>query len=175
MSSMFKKMILVWLLGLMQIAVASEPDVILDTGRTIPVPSHMMPLDAEAVMREVQSQRQRDKKIRFDYAYLFPLSPTSMTLGVVQTERREMPQVLNPLFIVGCDQTSFNWLRDRKLQLLKAKAEGFVIECQSMPMFRHLVALFPELTLTPTPEEQLAKAFGLIHYPVVITSQGIAQ
>lgn len=167
---------ILWLLMSLSIhAWATEMTLILDTGKTVPVPGKMMPVNLARFQARSQQQPVVDPPVRADYAGLFPLHTPQLVLGAVVPRAQDLPSVLKPLYIVGCDKTSLQGLKSREQYLLGAQAVGFVIECRSLNLFRRMRALFPRLVLTPVHGQQMVNVYGLSHYPVVITPQGITQ
>ncbi len=169
-----QSVLLVMIISISQVSVA-DLTVMIDTGKTLPVPSNMMPVNPDAFIEQFKQQQTRDKAIVADYSALFPVATPELTLGAVASRRAELPQVTVPLFLIGCDRTSVGWLKSREEFLVRFNSTGFVIECESLGLFRQLSALFPDLTLVPVHGQQLAEAFQLSNYPVVVTNQGVTQ
>ena len=149
--------------------------VVMDTGRTLPVPAHLMPVNPEAFQAAYARAKRKDHASIEHYAGRFPLTTESMVLGRQAAQRRDFPGMLRPMFLLGCDQTSVSWLRSREAALVERNSVGFVIQCRSLRLYRHLQFLFPALELTPVVGDQMAEAFQLTHYPVIVTREGITQ
>ena len=82
---------------------------------------------------------------------------------------------LPPLFLVGDDERSRAWLRQRSPRLHELDAVGLVVNITSVESLAALRALVPGLSLSPVAGDDLAERLGLHHYPVLITATGIEQ
>ena len=100
----------------------------------------------------------------------------SMRLSPGDVERRviEAPG-LPPFFLIGDDDRSRTWLRQRSLRLHELHAVGLVVNVTSAKALAALRALAPGLSLSPVAGDDLAERLALHHYPVLITATGIEQ
>lgn len=117
-----------------------------------PAPRIGGPADAEAVMLPVRSMR---------------LSPGEEPRRVIRAPG------LTPLFLVGDDDRSRAWLKQRRATLQQLHAVGLVVNVASPEALAALRHLAPGLMLSPASGDDLAQRLGLRHYPVLITSTGI--
>ena len=97
------------------------------------------------------------------------LSPGEVTHRVIQAPG------LIPIFLVGDDDRSRAWLRQRASALRDLGAVGLVVQVESPQALASLRALAPGLTLAPVSGDELAQRLGLRHYPVLVTATGIEQ
>lgn len=106
----------------------------------------------------------------------FPLR-SSMRAGVLATPKRFENKLLNrnPFFVVGNDEQSRDWIDANKSYLTKINAKGFVTNIASESEYRSLEAFAKPLTLSAIPLDELVQSLGLRVYPVLITSEEIAQ
>lgn len=118
-----------------------------------PIPPVRFPLDAEAAMLPVHSTL---------------LSPGD------EPPRAIRAPGLTPLFLVGDDARSRDWLVRRYAELREARAVGLVVEVSSPSALAALRRLAPELPLVPASGDDLARRLGIRHYPLRITATGIA-
>ncbi len=110
----------------------------------------------------------------FSEADMLPVRSTRLSPGEVPRRTIEAPG-LPPFFIVGDDARSHDWLRQRAAHLRELGAMGLVVNVNSTSGLAALRALAPDLTLAPTPGDDLAARLGLHHYPALITATGIEQ
>ena len=111
---------------------------------------------------------------RHGEADMLPVRSTLLTPGTV--ERRVIEaQGLRPLFLVGDDERSRAWLRQRVEVLHELGAVGLVVNVESQVALDALRRLTPELILSPISADDLARRLGIRHYPVLITATGIEQ
>lgn len=80
---------------------------------------------------------------------------------------------LTPLFLVGDDDRSRAWLRQRRSALQELQAVGLVVNVASPEALAALRRLAPGLTLAPVSADDLAQRLGIHHYPVLVTATGI--
>ncbi|MCC4113905.1 integrating conjugative element protein [Aromatoleum toluclasticum] len=120
----------------------------------VPTPAPRMDsaADAEAAMLPVRSAR---------------LSPGNEPRRVIRAPG------LTPLFLVGDDDRSRAWLRQRSAALQVLKAVGLVVNVASPEALAALRRLAPGLTLAPVSADDLALRLGIHHYPVLVTATGI--
>ncbi|WP_372157865.1 integrating conjugative element protein [Xanthomonas campestris pv. fici] len=107
-------------------------------------------------------------------AAMLPVRSTQLSPGEVQRRVIRAPG-LTALFLVGDDERSRAWLRQRQAALRELGAVGLVVNVESMAALTALRRLAPGLTLSPASGDDLAQRLGLRHYPVLITSTGVEQ
>jgi integrating conjugative element protein (TIGR03765 family) len=117
-----------------------------------PIPRIGNPADAEAAMLPVRSAR---------------LSPGDEPRRVIHAPG------LIPLFLVGDDDHSRAWLRQRGAALRELRAVGLVVNVATPEALVTLRRLAPGLMLSPISGDDLAQRLGIRHYPVLITATGI--
>ncbi|MER2554894.1 MAG: integrating conjugative element protein [Thauera sp.] len=110
----------------------------------------------------------------FDEAAMLPVHSASLSPGDVARRVIQAPG-LTPLFLVGDDDRSRTWLRQRAQALRDLGAVGLVVQVESPQALAALRALAPGLTLAPVSGDELAQRLGLRHYPVLVTATGIEQ
>ena len=97
-----------------------------------------------------------------------------MTPGQIQPVRMNLPGML-PIFLIGTDNLSKNWLHANYNYLKKIGAMGLVVSVKTTNELSELRQLAPDLTLMPTPGDDLASRLNLAHYPALLTSEGLSQ
>ena len=80
---------------------------------------------------------------------------------------------LTPLFLVGDDDRSRAWLKQRRAELQALRAVGLVVNVATPEALVALRRLAPGLMLSPASGDDLAHRLGIKHYPVLITATGI--
>lgn len=111
---------------------------------------------------------------RFSEADMLPIHSKRLSPGI-ELPRTIAAPGLTPLFLIGDDDRSRTWLRQRLADLLKIKALGLVINVENKEALTALRAAAPGLTLVPTSGDDLAQRLHLRHYPVLITATAIEQ
>ncbi|MBN6058663.1 integrating conjugative element protein [Aggregatibacter actinomycetemcomitans] len=92
------------------------------------------------------------------------ITPVSMNLTGIQ-----------PIFLIGADNTSAQWLQHNYQRLVTMHATGLVVNVKTVDELTILRRLAPELTILPTPGDDLAERLKLQHYPVLLTESGLSQ
>ena len=118
----------------------------------VPVPRIGSRADGEATMLPVRSVR---------------LSPGDEPRRVIRAPG------LTPLFLIGDDDRSRAWLKQRRATLEELRAVGLVVNVATPEALGALRRLVPNLMLSPASGDDLAQRLGLRHYPVLITATGI--
>jgi integrating conjugative element protein (TIGR03765 family) len=80
-----------------------------------------------------------------------------------------------PVFLIGTDPLSLDWLEAHRETLIERGAVGMLIEADSVEAVRQVAERAEGLQVLPASGSELARALGLRHYPVLISAQGIEQ
>lgn len=104
----------------------------------------------------------------------FPLK-SSLTPGRVIGRQIDTTGLIKPICILGDDPMSRNWLKRVSSVLIKNDAVCLITNVDSLAAYNEIKALSPQLSMQPAKGESLLKAFGLEHYPVVISNGYIEQ
>lgn len=110
----------------------------------------------------------------YSEADMLPVRSVKLSPGVVVRRAIEAPR-LTPFFLIGDDDVSRTWLREREATLRKLNAVGLVVNVTSIEALAALRQVVPGLSLAPVSGDDLAERLALRHYPVLITSTGIEQ
>jgi len=105
---------------------------------------------------------------------MLPVKSTRLTPGPV-IARALSAQGLQPVFLIGDDRRSHEWLVQRGDVLRELHAVGLVVNVDSVDALQDLRQLAKDLTLAPVSGDQLAEMIGLQHYPVLITATAMEQ
>ncbi len=105
---------------------------------------------------------------------IYPVRSKKLTPGIVA--RKQITQrIVQPLFLIGDDDQSKQWLQQHAKQLQQLHAKGVVVSVDNAEAMQSLRQLVPELSLYPLSGDALANVLQLQHYPVLITNQFIEQ
>ena len=121
-------------------------------GPSVPKPIPRDPSAIEAAMLPVRSSR---------------LSPGD------EPPRAIRAPGLTPIFLVGDDDRSRAWLRQRYPALREMNAAGLAVSVASPGALDGLRRLAPGLSLSPASGDDLARRLGIRRYPALITAAGI--
>ncbi|WP_456448012.1 PFL_4695 family integrating conjugative element protein [Thiolapillus sp.] len=80
-----------------------------------------------------------------------------------------------PLFLVGADEVSLNWLREHRERLMHIGAVGLIVQADGEADIGKVRAVAGELQLATGSGAMLAEHFGITHYPVLIGPEWIEQ
>ncbi|MCB1753533.1 MAG: integrating conjugative element protein [Gammaproteobacteria bacterium] len=109
-----------------------------------------------------------------DPASLLPIRSPDLTPGLVQPKIHDRP-FARPLFLIGSDGLSRQWLLEHRGRLKEIGAVGMLVQADTLDDLQAIAELAAGLSVMPASASDIAKALGLSHYPVLITPHGIEQ
>lgn len=110
----------------------------------------------------------------YSEADMLPVRSERLSPGDVPRRVIQAPG-LTPIFLIGDDDLSRAWLRERGDALRDRNAIGLVVNVETAQALTSLRQAAGGLTLAPVSGDDLAARLGLNHYPVLITATGIEQ
>ncbi|MAM55827.1 MAG: integrating conjugative element protein [Salinicola sp.] len=111
----------------------------------------------------------------FSEADMLPVASERLTPGTVTPRELQLPGGFTPIFLIGDDALSRDWLAQRGDILRDMNAVGLVVQVQDEPSLQALRAEAEGLELRPVSGDGLAGRLGLQHYPVLISARGLEQ
>jgi len=154
------------LIGLLfSTTVYSAPVIIYDSGNTLPLPSPHQPLRIT-----LPSAAMQPKTID-----TFPVRTPEMTPGIVQMRKINRPALTQPVFIVGADPMSLNWLQKHGHQLKKLNATGIAVNVENKHQLEQLKKAAGGLDISPVSGTAVARQLALSHYPALVSRIRIEQ
>jgi len=109
-----------------------------------------------------------------DLETLLPIASPGLTPGKVDPRSVKHP-FARPFFLIGADPLSRRWLETLRAELLRIGAVGMLVQADTADDLRAVAELAGGLPILPAPATDIAKALGLSHYPVLVSSEGITQ
>jgi integrating conjugative element protein (TIGR03765 family) len=106
---------------------------------------------------------------------IFPVHSHLMSPGKMTAKAVTLPQLSQPIFIIGSDDLSKAWLKEHKESLQRLKAIGFLVEVQDQSTFEIMSNMVQGLVMVPLSGDQMAAQWHIEHYPVLISQQAIEQ
>jgi len=105
----------------------------------------------------------------------FPVITASMRPGRLESSvrLRTAGWLAAPMFIVGDDTISKQWLVTNRASLLRSGAAGLVVNAATFDGFRALRALAPDVPMAPGAIEDFASQAGLSVYPLFVSIDGL--
>lgn len=161
-------------------ALSAEHELIVvdDLGGVTAVPYYralnLQPRNTPQSLVDPAPVRTPSESTRYSEAGMLPVRSARLTPGPVEHRAINVPG-LTPLFLIGDDDRSRAWLRERSPELRVLRAVGFVVNVSSANALASLRELAPGLTLAPASGDDLGARLGLRHYPVLITATRIEQ
>jgi len=98
-----------------------------------------------------------------------------MTLGKVTVTPKALRYLQRPLFLVGSDTVSKEWLAEKREQLIQVGAVGLLIEAKDRSEVEGILVLAEGLRIIPASAEGFAAKLGLTHYPILLSKEGWEQ
>ena len=106
---------------------------------------------------------------------LLPIHTDTMSPGNVAPEKRVIKNLMSPIFIIGSDKKSLEWLEENAETLKKHRAVGLLVEVQTLKQLKMIGKIGKGLSISPIAGNDMSQLFGLRHYPVLISRYGIEQ
>jgi len=147
---------------------AREPlAVIYDSGDTLPLESYLPKRATQEKITAQDANRQLPFKL--------PITTPSMQPGKVIVTPKALRYLQRPLFLVGSDQVSRNWLVEKREQLIRIGAVGLLVEAKDRQEIEAVLAIAEGLRLVPASAEGFAIKLGLSRYPILLSQEGWEQ
>lgn len=105
---------------------------------------------------------------------MLPVSTPEMSPGPVSPQALELGG-MPPVFVVGDDNLSKQWLSQHAARLGQMNATGMVVSVKDSAALTALRALSPSTEMVPVSGGDLARRLHIAHYPVLITDNGLSQ
>ncbi|MNO91149.1 hypothetical protein D3C76_826890 [compost metagenome] len=106
--------------------------------------------------------------------WVLPVHSAHLTPGVVPRRALSLPGI-TPLFLVGQDPSSLEWLSQHAQALQDLSASGLAVEVVDAEALHRIQAAAPGLNIWPVSGDDIAERLELEHYPVLITPTGLEQ
>ncbi|WP_426935538.1 integrating conjugative element protein [Pseudomonas fulva] len=106
--------------------------------------------------------------------WALPVHSTRLSPGAVSPRTLKLPG-FTPLFLVGQDAVSLEWLAQHAQTLQDLGASGLAVEVADAQDLRRIQAAAPGLDIWPVSGDDIAERLELQHYPVLITPTGLEQ
>lgn len=113
-----------------------------------------------------------------DIARLLPIRSPGLTPGRVAPRPLSLPQggtLTQPMFLIGSDPGSLQWLVDHHERLRTLNAVGMLVQADTVRDLEAVAELADGLPILPAPAGDIARALGIRHVPVLISRHGIEQ
>ncbi|WP_275286839.1 integrating conjugative element protein [Halomonas elongata] len=112
---------------------------------------------------------------RYSEQDMLPVESEQLTPGQVVARELDLPGGFTPIFVIGDDALSRQWLDQRGDILRDMNAVGLVVQVQDEQAMQELRQAAQGLELRPVSGDGLAERVGLQHYPALISQRGIEQ
>ena len=105
----------------------------------------------------------------------FPIESKLWTLATFESKEIQFPEMRSPIFLVGCEETSLNWVTARKALLENQRSLGFVINCPSFEDYEAFKEAIQPIVVQAANLDQLVEVLHHNKYPAYIHSKAIEQ
>ena len=147
---------------------AREPlTVIYDSGDTLPLEPYL----PKRAPREKATLQEKKDQLPFN----LPITTPSMQPGKATVTPKALRYLQRPLFLVGADQVSKDWLAEKREQLVRIGAVGLLVEAKDRQEVEAVLKIAEGLRLVPASAESFATQLGLTHYPILLSKEGWEQ
>ena len=106
--------------------------------------------------------------------WVLPVHSARLSPGAVPPRALSLPG-MTPLFLVGQDTASLEWLSRHAQALQELGANGLAVEVDDVQALRRIQTAAPGLNIWPVSGDDIAERLELEHYPVLITPTGLQQ
>ncbi|MBF8668205.1 integrating conjugative element protein [Pseudomonas putida] len=106
--------------------------------------------------------------------WVLPVRSARLSPGIVQPRALSLPS-MTPLFLVGQDAVSLEWLSRHAQALQDLGANGLAVEVDDARALRRIQTAAPRLNIWPVSGDDIAERLELDHYPLLITPTGLQQ
>lgn len=146
--------------------------VIHDAGRTVSISTYLevLPTQTDSAIAEPQPSA-----LNFSPAIAFPIHTASMSPGRLAANRTVALRLAlpNPIFLLGTDPLSHDWLARNRTRLLEIGATGMVIEASSWEALRQIQRVAGGLPMSAACADELGELLRLSVYPILIERNGV--
>ena len=104
-----------------------------------------------------------------------PLHTPELTPGEITPRKLQQALTSGPVCIVGYDDLSLIWISTNKETLIQQAVVCLITNVRSKRELSVLDRLLTPVTWKLLKADSIAKKYGIQHYPVLISSQGIEQ
>jgi len=104
-----------------------------------------------------------------------PLAVDGITLGLFDRYQSNLPQLSNPICVIGSDDSSLSWLVTYKDQLIKLNASCLLVEAQNEESLARVAHFSDGLSVIPDVTGISVSKLGLARYPALVSNQWIEQ
>ncbi len=148
----------------------AAPVVIHDTGRGLSLAPYFEPL--KGTQADVPPTTPLPDSVADG---LLPIHTPEMSPGKVEKRPLNKPELTQPLFLIGSDALSLEWLRRHRPRLIQINAIGMLVEARTAADLQAVANLSKGLRIMPASASDIARLLGLAHYPVLIARTVIEQ
>ena len=159
--------------------------VIYDSGQTFSIAPYLEPISVTPTERPWLNKKSTPPIVQpsdqWNWSAYLPIQTLQMQPGPLPTfqltpkQRTLLSRLSPPLFLIGADDISQRWLQQNRLSLQRLGAIGLLVQADTAADIQHLQTLAQGLLLIPASATTLVPVFGLSHYPVLLSAQGIQQ
>ncbi|SJM89883.1 integrating conjugative element protein [Crenothrix polyspora] len=151
--------------------------VIFDSGKTQPLTAYLpavKPPVQNAFQASTTAASLNAERLQV-LAHSLPVTTPELTPGNVVPKNLSIPYLERPVFIIGADALSLQWIQRHRERLDTLHALGWVVNVETVAQLAQLKQQASPLELVALSGSELAQQFGLNHYPVLISSARIEQ
>ena len=151
-----------------------ELTVIYDSGNTQPIAPFLEVFESADERPQQSPVPTKPQLGAADPEAWLPVQSPGLTPGSVQTRSHDRP-FARPFFLIGSDARSRRWLKDYRNRLKEIGAVGMLVQADTLDDLHAIARLADGLSILPASASDIAKALGISHYPVLISTHGIEQ
>jgi len=111
-------------------------------------------------------------------ALQLPIRTPELTPGPVRARPLPLPSGValpRPLFLIGADAFSRDWLARHRARLAGIQAVGMLVAAETKEDVAAVIAIADGLPILPASASDIVAALDIVHVPVLISERGIEQ
>ncbi|WP_176371139.1 integrating conjugative element protein [Crenothrix polyspora] len=157
--------------------IMAEPVVIFDNGKTQPLAAYLPAVKptVQTAFEVTTTATVLNAEHLQVLSQSLPVITPELTPGNVAPKTLSIPYLERPVFIIGADALSLQWLQQHRERLNTLHAVGWVVNVETVAQLKQLKQQTTPLELVALSGSELAQQFGLDHYPALISTNRIEQ
>ena len=156
----------------------AAPVVIYDGGLSYPITEYTESITKKAKPNPGRDPQSISQKARPVLRYVVPVKTPELTPGRVTTRangKLRNAYLMQPIFIVGADRLSLQWLKSNRARLREINAYGILVQADTVADVTKVARAAQGLNIVPVSGSDIARQLALKHYPVLISREWIEQ
>jgi len=159
---------------LLSAPIQAEPSVLFDSGDSVAIEKRpvvpRMPADSPMT---APGGIPRPAPVEPDK--ILPVETPELSFGLIEKRKASFPDLRTPVCVIGSDDRSLAWLVEHHSRLVAIGARCILVQAQTQSDLERVARFAAGIPVLPASGSELARHFGIKHYPVLISRGWIEQ